>query len=393
MSDDGSDKRTVAALTTPPGSGGIAVIEVRGARAREIVSRVFTPKSQTGWLYGPPDRLHYGHVRDGDDVVDEVLVRVASDDAGAEMLEVNGHGGIVAAGETMRLLVDAGAVEVTPAELIERSADDAGLDKLQAEAMRLLPLAKTRLAARVIADQLDGALSRAVRSVDPASPAAPDILDALARSAAFGAALTRPRRLVLVGSPNAGKSTLFNALVGHSRTIVSPTPGTTRDFINEVIAVGGYPVELVDTAGLRRHGDVVEMRGVEATWGVVSDADLVVIVADGTRPMTPAERELLDALSAAEPILALNKCDVGPADPAWKLAACAAVCEISALRGEGLRLLTRTILERFPDSGAYPPGCAVALNRAQAEALQSAREHCVRGHASAAATALAGMMA
>jgi len=320
-------------------------------------------------------------------------VRLASDDAGVDTLEMNCHGGIVAAGETMRLLVDAGAVEVTPAQLIERAASEAGLDKLQVEAMRLLPLAKTRLAVRVIADQVNGALSRAVRSVEPASPSAPDILDALVGSAAFGAALMRPRRLVLVGSPNAGKSTLFNALVGHSRTIVSLTPGTTRDFINEVITLGGYPVELVDTAGLRRHGDVVEMKGVEATWGVVSEADLVVIVADGARPMTPAERELLDAMSAAEPILVLNKCDIALADASWLSATREDICELSALREKGLPGLTATILDRFPDSAAYPPGCAVALNSAQAEALQSAREHCIRGRASAAACVLACMMA
>ena len=377
---------------TPPGSGGIAVIEVRGRRAREIVSRVFTPRSQSGWLSAPSGRLHYGHVNEGDVVVDEVLVRLASDGGGVDTLEVNCHGGIVAAGETMRLLVDAGAVEVAPAQLSDRAASGAGLDRVQAEAMRLLPAARTRLAVRVICDQLDGALSRAVKSLDPASPEAPELLDALARSAAFGEALTRPRRLVLVGSPNAGKSTLFNALVGHSRTIVSPTPGTTRDFINEMIALGGYPVELVDTAGLRRHGDVVEMKGVEATWRVVSEADLVVIVADGTRPITSPERQLLDALSPADPILALNKCDLTPADAGWRSATGAAIREISALRGEGLSVLTQTILERFPDPAAYPPGCAVALNPAQARALQSAREHCIRGHASAAAGVLGGMV-
>ena len=173
---------------------------------------------------------------------------------------------------------------------------------------------------------------------------------------------------------------------------MSPTPGTTRDFISELIALGGYPVELVDTAGLRRHGGVVEMKGVEATWGVVSEADIVVIVADGARPMTSSERELLDALLSTDPILAVNKSDVADADRGWQLVAGPAICEISALTGEGLPLLTRTILGRLPDPAAYPPGCAVALNPAQAEALRSAREHCISGRTAAAACALAGMV-
>ena len=392
MDGNSIEQQTVAALVTPPGSGGIAVIEVRGPAAGEIVSRVFVPKTPGDWLSGAPGRLHYGHVRDGDVVIDEVLVRLASREAGVDAVEVNCHGGIVAAGETMRLLVEAGAAEATPAQMSERCARSAGLDKVQAEAMRLLPSAKTRLAVRVIADQLNGALSRAVRSVDPAGPSAPELLGALAASAAFGLALTHPRRLVLVGSPNAGKSTLFNALVGHSRTIVSPTPGTTRDFINELIALGGYPVELVDTAGLRRHGDVVEMMGVEATWGVVSEADLVVIVADGSHAPTPSEGELMRALLPREPILAVNKCDLGAPATGQPAGAQLVVRPISALTGEGVPNLTQAILERFPGAAAYPPGSAVALTREQEAALRSACAHCLGGRADEAACDLSGLL-
>jgi len=173
---------------------------------------------------------------------------------------------------------------------------------------------------------------------------------------------------------------------------VSPTPGTTRDFINELIALGGYPVELIDTAGLRRHGDVVEMMGVEATWGVVSEADLVVIVADGSHAPTPSEGELMRALLPREPILAVNKCDLGAPATGQPAGAQLVVRPISALTGEGVPHLTQAILERFPGAAAYPPGSAVALTREQEAALRSACAHCLGGRADEAACDLSGLL-
>ncbi len=384
-----TDKSTVACVLTPPGSGGIAVLEVRGPRAGAVVAAVFSPKSEGDWLGHPPGRLHYGHIRDGGDAVDEVLVRLASRDDEGEVIEINCHGGIVAAGETMRLLVGAGAVELPAAALAGRVAEERGLDSIQAEALRLLPAAETRLTARVLCDQLNGALSEAIRAIDSADGDAPARFDALAASAAFGLALVRPMRLVLVGCPNAGKSTLFNALVGHNRTIVSPVPGTTRDFINEFVALGGYPIELVDTAGLRRHGDVVEMKGVEATWGVVSDADLVVFVADGSRAMPDVERALLAALTPHDPIVALNKSDLGR--PEEKVAAGLACCVVSALTGDGLAGLERAILDRFADPAAWPPGSAVAFTDDQRETLTAAGALARAGRADDAARRLAAL--
>ena len=387
------EKQAAASLVTPPGSGGIAVIDVRGPGAGEIVAAVFAPKSGRDWLAEPAGRLHYGHVRDGGEIVDEVLVRLAARGDGAGAVEVNCHGGIVAAGEVMRLLVEAGAVELPPAAFADRAAADAGLDRVQAAALERLPAAETRLAVRVLCDQLDGALSRAVDAIDLAAPDAAGRLDSLAASAGFGKALTRPRRVALVGSPNAGKSTLFNALVGHNRTIVSAAPGTTRDFINEFIALGGYPLELIDTAGLRRHGGIIEMKGVEATWGVVSDADLIVIVADGSRAMTDSERELARAMLPRAPILALNKSDIAAAPNEWPDAGGAIACIVSALTGDGLPELERVILQRFPDPAAYPPGAAVALTEEHENALEQAGARCRSGQAGLAAAELAALLA
>jgi len=386
------EREAAASLVTPTGSGGIAVIEVRGHRAGDVVAAVFAPKSARDWLSEPAGRLHYGHVRDGEDIVDEVLVRLAPRGGGAGAVEVNCHGGIVTAAEVMRLLVEAGAVELPPAAFGDRAAADAGLDTVRAAALRLLPAAETRLAARVLCDQLDGAMSRAVKAIDLAAPDASGRLGLLAASAEFGKALTRPRRVALVGSPNAGKSTLFNALVGHNRTIVSAAPGTTRDFINEFIALGGYPLELIDTAGLRRHGGIIEMKGVEATWGVVSEADLIVIVADSSRAMADSERELTRAMSPRGPILALNKSDIAAAPQEQADAAGATVCVVSALTGDGLPELESAILERLPAPAAYPPGAAVTLTEEHENALREASARCRSGQAALAADALAALL-
>ena len=381
MDDPPNHSRTAACLVTPPGSGGIAVIEVRGPRAADAVAAVFAPKSGCAWRDEPAGRLHYGHVLDGDAVVDEVLVCVAARDGAGQVVEVNCHGGIVTAAEIMRLLVGAGATEARPDESVERAAGECEFDAVQAEALAALPRAHTRLAARMLCDQLGGALSDALRAIRPDAPGAADALGALASSAAFGRALVTPRRVALVGSPNAGKSTLFNALVGHHRTIVSPTPGTTRDFVNEFIVLGGYPVELVDTAGLRRQGDVVEMKGVEAAWQVASEADVLVLLVDGAGEATEAERELAGSLAPQRPLIVGSKSDLatgrgGSPD--------AAECVVSAATGDGLAALEAAILARLPDASRWPAGSAVAFTARHEEVLRDAARLARAGQAKAA---------
>ena len=392
MTANSEHKGAVASLVTPPGSGGIAVVEVRGEGAADVVAGIFRPKSGRDWTADPPGTLHYGHVKDGDDLVDEVIVRLAVGGAGSEAVEVNCHGGIVAAGEVMRLLAEFGAAELPAPEFGARAAADLGLDRVQADAMRSLPLAETRLAVRVLCDQLNGALSRAIEALQ-AGPADPsEELRKLIDSAVFGRALVRPRRLAVVGRPNVGKSTLFNALVGHNRTIVSPVPGTTRDFINEFIVLGGYPIELIDTAGLRRRGGVVEMKGVEATWRVVSDADLVLIVLDGSVDVSADEPAVIESLQPRVPILVVNKCDLPVRLDVDSLPAGLERHNVSALTREGLPDLGQAILGRFPDRQNYPPGSPVVFTDRQARILAKALELHESGSMAAARRQLAELV-
>jgi len=379
-------------LVTPPGSGGIAVIDVRGRGAGELVAGILVPKSSAP--KGRADirgKLEYRHVRDGESIVDEVIVRRVSRGA-TETVEINCHGGVVAASEIVRLLVEAGAVECAPGPWAERAAADAGLDRIQAEAARLLPLAQTRLAVRVLCDQLNGALSRAVRGLDLGSGDALEALRLLAGSVAFGLALTRPRRLALVGEPNVGKSTLFNALVGHNRTIVSPVPGTTRDFVNEFIALGGYPLEVIDTAGLRTRGGVVEMKGVEATWGIVSDADIIAVVLDGTGRMTARAKELVGTLLPKNPLLVLNKCDLPIRMNASGLSSGGEVCSTSGLTGSGLPELECAILRRLPDREQWPAGSPVVFTQEQCAGVNRAADDLAAGRIESARDELARLL-
>ncbi len=352
-----------------------------------MVSKIFHPKSAPGC--GPSGRLHYGHIRDGESVIDEVIVRLTRHDGGTEVVEINCHGGVAAAAQAMGLLVGAGAVKLPPRRFAARAAADSGLDGIRAEAARLLPLAETKLAVRVLCDQINGALSAAIRAVDTESPWAAEKLGSLVESAWFGRALAQPRRLALVGKPNVGKSTLFNALVGHNRTIVSPVPGTTRDFINEFVALGGYPVELMDTAGLRRRGGVVEMKGVEATWRVASDADLIVIVLDGSAPDAPDEHAVLRSLLQKNPVLAVNKSDLPARLDLSGFPPGADLCKVSALTGRGLREIELAVLRRFPSPAQYPPASPVVFTAEQARILSDAQDLCRSGRADAAREKLA----
>jgi len=165
---------------------------------------------------------------------------------------------------------------------------------------------------------------------------------------------------------------------------VSPVPGTTRDFVNESVALGGYPVELIDTAGLRRRGGVVEMKGVEAAWRVASDADLLLIVLDASRRLSAEVRKLVQVLAGRRPIAAWSKSDLAAGRTPPPLDGEVTTCPVSALTGDGLPDLERAMLDRFPDPAAYPPGSPVVFTEGQACALGEIRKGLRSGEVAAA---------
>jgi len=247
---------TVAVRATAPGPGGIAVVEVIGPRAREVVGRFV--------------KVGRGLVRGR--IVDEVLVRWAPRH-GEPVVEVSCHGG----DQPARAVIDAlGMREVDRAFVLERAVASRRLDRTRAEALLLLPRALTLRAARMLQDQAAGALSRA-RS-----------REALLETAPLGLALASPRRIVIAGAPNVGKSTLFNALVERDRALVSPVAGSTRDPVEETIAIDGIPFVLVDTAGASR-GTELERMATERAEAQKRKADLVLTLGARREPWTARE--------------------------------------------------------------------------------------------------------
>ena len=366
---------TIAAIATPPGPGGIGIVRVSGPQARAIADRVFHRRAPGSW---ESHRLYVGRVSAADGAtVDEgmaVLMLGPHSYTGEDVLELHCHGSPVVLDRVLAAVLSLGARPAQAGEFTKRAFLNGRLDLAQAEAVAALVRARTADAAQTAAVQLCGGLSAQVAAVrerlvrakahveaeldfgdedvglDPAAlmddvRSAQAAVDALLATAARGELLQRGLRVALSGRPNAGKSSLLNALVGSERAIVTPHPGTTRDVIEAAVDIAGIPVTLVDTAGLRDSDDDVERLGVARAEHAAAGADLVLLVLDTARPL--AEQAAL--LGRADAIAALNKCDLpspwSAADEA-RVAAAHPCVRISATAGIGLDALRQGLLAR-----------------------------------------------
>ena len=305
---------------------------------------------------------------------------------GDDTIEISGHGSPVVLERMLASLVRAGARLARPGEFTLRAYVNGKVDLVQAEAVADLIDAVTPAQARLAIDQLDGSLTHAIASIatrlfdlrvrleasvdfpdegyhfiDPAAvvddvDAARAAVEALLRQAAAGRVIREGRRVVFVGAPNVGKSSLFNAFLGANRAIVTSIAGTTRDLLTERCDVGGVPLTLVDTAGLRDSVEVIEREGIARTRGAALGADLLVLVLDRSRPLAADEWQELSDLGQGVPcVAAINKCDL-PA--AWGRddinAGSIARVELSATTGAGLGALRSALLQSLlgaPDIG------------------------------------------
>jgi tRNA modification GTPase len=337
---------TIVAIATPPGRGGIGIIRLSGPAAWQLLSSHLELRSPLH-----PGRARYCAIVDSGARLDEgVVTAFAAPNSytGEDVLEIAAHGSPVILDLLVRRALAAGARLARPGEFTQRAFLHGRIDLTQAEAVRDLIAAETLYQARVAAEQLGGALSRRVApakeqlvqlitlleaGIDFAEDdidVTPDAdiarrLDALDQALTPIAASFREGRLVhngltlaIVGRPNAGKSSLFNRLVERERAIVTATPGTTRDLVTERISLGGIPVELVDTAGLRETADEAESHGVARTHSAMADADLVLLLLDataavdanGTLQLPEDDARLLKSLEDRAPLVVLNKIDI-----------------------------------------------------------------------------------
>ena len=400
---------TIAAVSTGNVVAGIGVIRLSGDAAIQIAEAVFTPARGAPMSERPDRVLVYGALHDrGGAVIDRCLCTVSRGPGsytGEDTAELQCHGSPVVLREGLDALFAAGARQAGPGEFTRRAFLNGRMDLTRAEAVIDLIEAETAEAARNAAGQLGGAVCKKTDAVyellrDIASHfhavvdypdediepfrledyagrlrEAEGVLDALRRSFARGRVLTGGIPTAIVGRPNAGKSTLLNALLGYERAIVTPVPGTTRDTITERVKLGGVLLRLTDTAGLRETEDAVERLGVERSRRALEEAELIMLVLDAAAAPDGADIALLDQMrESGKPWLALlNKTDaasepssffelLGPGDPA--------PLRISALTGAGLGELEDAVTALFP-APAVPAG-EILTNARQAEAVERA---------------------
>jgi len=356
------------------GEGGIGVLEVVGPAAIPLVGRLFQAKSKRP-LVADTSALHYGHIVVDGEILDEVLVRaVPAEESRNEedTVEINGHGGVVPLRRVMQALLARGAEQVESEALLARNRAAGTLDAIQEEAWRRLPEARSFRAAAMLLAQADGALSRQWRR-EEARPSLQGLRRLLA-TAELGRALVEPRRIVIAGAPNVGKSTLFNALLRRDRAIVTDIPGTTRDFLSEIILLDDVPFWLIDTAGLRDTDHIVEIEGVKGTWEQLREADAALFLLDASRSMTADERRIAVDLQVPVVIPVLNKIDLPEsADEAEirQVFGCPP-CPVSALDGTRLKDLEAAILSRMLPAAAIDERGPVVFTPRQVDCLQEA---------------------
>lgn len=372
---------------TPAGRGAVAVVLVVGPDAVRAVSNHFVPAGKLSISAAPVGRILFGRWRaSGEELV---VCRRAED-----RVEMHCHGGVAAVRAVIDSLQAEGCSPVPWREWIRQEPALVG-DKITREAQIALADAVTMRTAGILLDQLNGALSAAIREVLSAVaaenwPQATALVGALLERRDVGLHLTTPWRVVLAGPPNVGKSSLINALAGYERAIVSPIPGTTRDVVTLTTAIDGWPVVLADTAGLRTSDDELESAGVELAQSALASADLAILVCDAVASGVDGAQWKSLPLRTIE---VRNKidlvCESGGVedDPAR-----GSVISVSALTGEGIAALAAAIgVALVPKPPAA--GAAVPFTPAQYDVLVAAREAIERRDSSSAVAALLSLLA
>lgn len=356
---------TIVAIATPAGRGGLGVIRISGPDAPRIANELIGRSH-------PLKPRYATFARRADDHVVVTLFESPHSYTGEHVVELSAHGSPIVLGSILRAAIAAGARLAEPGEFTLRAFLNQKLDLVQAEAVADLIDAVTPLQARAAFDQLEGTLTTAITAIEndlfdimaklEASLDFPEEgyhfvapkeagvaiaglitrIDALLAQAERGRLVREGAAVAIVGTPNVGKSSLFNALLNANRAIVTAIPGTTRDLLTEQADLGGLSLSLIDTAGVRDTTDVVELEGVARAKAAVTVADLTIVMLDRSRPLTYDDRELLGVTASRPRVVVWNKTDLPPSQPLEPLDPVEAVA-ISATTGAGIDRLIAAI--------------------------------------------------
>ncbi len=375
---------TIAAIATAMSNSGIGIVRISGEESFQIIDRIFKAKgSRDKKLSGEPSHtIHYGHIFDGDEMIDEVLVMIMRGPksfTAEDTIEIDCHGGVLVTKRILETVLKYGARPAEPGEFTKRAFLNGRVDLSQAEAVIDVINAKNQYALKSSVSQLEGSVSRRIKDMrekilyhiafiesaldDPEHISLDGYRDTLMEtllplkeelqnlisSSDNGRVLSEGIETVILGKPNAGKSSLLNVLLGEDRAIVTDIAGTTRDTLREQIRLDELSLNIIDTAGIRDTEDVVEKIGVEKARSAAEGADLIIYVVDGSCPLDENDEEILNFIKDKKALTIINKTDLKPVVTEEQLSVLTnhPVISISTKERTGIRELEEEITAMF----------------------------------------------
>ena len=374
---------TIAAISTAMSASGIGIVRISGAEAMDVIAKIYRSKNgKKNICEVDSHTIHYGFIYDGEEVVDEVLVMIMRGPrtyTGEDTVEIDCHGGVYAMKRVLETVLKNGAVIAEPGEFTKRAFLNGRLDLSQAEAVMDVIQAKNSMALKSSVEQLKGSVQRAVKEIrarllhqiayietaldDPEHfdltgypqelqgivEEEGENISELLKTADDGRMIQEGIKTVILGKPNAGKSSLLNFLVGEDRAIVTEIAGTTRDILEEYISLNGITLRMIDTAGIRETEDIVEKIGVGKAKQMAEDADLILYVVDSSLPLDDNDHEIMELLSGRKSIVIYNKTDLEAAVDIEELKekTGSPVIPVSVVEETGLRQLEDEIKRMF----------------------------------------------
>ena len=374
---------TIAAISTAMSASGIGIVRISGEDAMEVISRIYRSKGGKKRIKEVPSHtIHYGYIYDGEELIDEVLVmimRAPRTFTGEDTVEIDCHGGVFAMKRVLETVLKNGGEIAGPGEFTKRAFLNGRMDLSQAEAVMDVIQAKNEYALRSSIDQLKGSVQKAICDIrekiiyhiayiesaldDPEHISLEGYpqellkvvdkeqleIKKLLKSSSDGKMIQEGIQTVILGKPNAGKSSLLNLLLGENRAIVTDIAGTTRDILEEYITLHGITLKIVDTAGIRETEDIVEKIGVDRAREMAQKADLILYVVDSSVPLDSNDEEIMSMLNGKKAIILYNKTDLKAAIEIDRLREKAGhpVIPISAKEETGITELEEKIKDMF----------------------------------------------